>query len=175
MPDAGRGRLDLPSLTRAAADGSIHTVVTALPDLFGRLVGKRIHVRFFLDAIAAGGMHVCDYLLASDMEMDPTPGYAFTNWNTGYCDLHPTHGLAGKIAGLFGSHEEKPAPPRVQDVVPPPAAAAVASAPPAGAPNANAETAPPPKKRGFWGRVFGFGKRDDDKKPQADPDPKSHE
>jgi glutamine synthetase len=33
-------------------------------------------------------MHVCDYLLACDMEMDPTPGYAFTNWASGYGDLH---------------------------------------------------------------------------------------
>jgi glutamine synthetase len=33
-------------------------------------------------------MHVCDYLLACDMEMDPTPGYAFTSWETGYGDLH---------------------------------------------------------------------------------------
>src|SRR5262245_11101748 len=88
MPEPGRGRLDLADLARAAGDGSIHTVVTALPDLFGRLVGKRINARFFLDAIAEGGMHVCDYLLACDMEMDPTPGYAFTNWESGYGDLH---------------------------------------------------------------------------------------
>ena len=32
-------------------------------------------------------MHVCDYLLACDMEMDPTPGYAFTSWAKGYGDL----------------------------------------------------------------------------------------
>jgi glutamine synthetase len=94
MPDPARGRLDLAGLTRAAGDGSIHTVITAMPDLFGRLVGKRIHVRFFLDEIAHGGMHVCDYLLASDMEMDPTPGYAFTNWESGYGDLHVVPDLA---------------------------------------------------------------------------------
>jgi glutamine synthetase len=94
MPEPGRGRLDLADLARAAGEGNIHTVVTALPDLFGRLVGKRINVRFFLDAIAAGGMHVCDYLLACDMEMDPTPGYSFTNWETGYGDLHAVPDLA---------------------------------------------------------------------------------
>ena len=38
--------------------------------------------------MARGGMHVCDYLLACDMEMDPTPGYAFASWKTGYGDLH---------------------------------------------------------------------------------------
>jgi glutamine synthetase len=88
MPEPGRGRLDLAGLVRAADEGSIHTVVTALPDLFGRLVGKRINVRFFLDSVAAGGMHVCDYLLACDMEMDPTPGYGFSSWESGYGDLH---------------------------------------------------------------------------------------
>jgi glutamine synthetase len=39
-------------------------------------------------------MHVCDYLLACDMEMDPTPGYSFTNWETGYGDLHAVPDLA---------------------------------------------------------------------------------
>ena len=81
------GRLDLEELERAVADGSIETVVTALPDLYGRLVGKRINARFFLEEIAVHGMHVCDYLLACDMEMDPTPGYAFTSWKSGYGDL----------------------------------------------------------------------------------------
>jgi glutamine synthetase len=82
------GRLDLEALRRRVSDGSIDTVITALPDLYGRLVGKRIHGSFFLDEVASHGMHVCDYLLACDMEMDPTPGYAFTSWETGYGDLH---------------------------------------------------------------------------------------
>lgn len=81
------GLLDLERLERAVSDGAIETVVTALPDLYGRLVGKRINARFFLDEIAHHGMHVCDYLLACDMEMDPTPGYAFASWKTGYGDL----------------------------------------------------------------------------------------
>src|SRR4030095_17132360 len=94
MPEPGRGRLDLADLARAAGEGNIHTVVTALPVLFGALVGKRINARFFLDAIAEGGMQWCDYLLACDMEMDPTPGYAFTSWDTGYGDLHAVPDLA---------------------------------------------------------------------------------
>ncbi len=82
------GRLDEAELTRRIERGEIETVVTALPDLYGRLVGKRITGHFFLDEVARGGMHVCDYLLACDMEMDPTPGYAYTSWETGYGDLH---------------------------------------------------------------------------------------
>ena len=74
---------------RVAADGTIETVVTALPDLYGRLVGKRITgIVLPRRGRRSHGMHVCDYLLACDMEMDPTPGYAFTSWETGYGDLH---------------------------------------------------------------------------------------
>ena len=57
----------------------IETVVTVVPDLYGRLVGKRITGRFFLDETADHGMHMCDYLLACDMEIDPVQGYAFTD------------------------------------------------------------------------------------------------
>ena len=80
--------LVLDAQRRAVAQGEIHTVVSAFPDLYGRLVGKRIHARFFLDEVVLHGMHACNYLLACDMEMDPTPGYAFTSWDSGYGDLH---------------------------------------------------------------------------------------
>jgi glutamine synthetase len=89
----GPGHLDLAALRRGVEAGEIHTVVTAFPDLYGRLVGKRIQGRFFVDEVAEHGMHVCDYLLACDMEMDPTPGYAFTSWASGYGDLHATPDL----------------------------------------------------------------------------------
>jgi glutamine synthetase len=88
------GTLDAKALEREIAEGRIDTVVTALPDMYGRLVGKRIHGRFFLDEVLSHGMHVCDYLLACDMEMDPTPGYSFTSWQTGYGDLLAVPDLA---------------------------------------------------------------------------------
>ena len=94
MVDTPRGMLDLDALAREVADGRIDTVVTAVPDLYGRLVGKRIAGRFFLDEVARSGMHVCNYLLACDMEMDPTPGYAYTSWETGYGDLHAAPDLS---------------------------------------------------------------------------------
>ena len=43
------GMLSLDQLANAAQTGAIDTVITALPDLFGRLVGKRITARFFLE------------------------------------------------------------------------------------------------------------------------------
>ncbi len=97
-----RGLLDLAGLAGAAERGEIETVVTALPDLYGRLVGKRITTAFFLEEVARHGMHVCDYLLACDVEMDPTPGYAFTSWATGYGDLHcvPDLGTLRRAAWL---------------------------------------------------------------------------
>jgi glutamine synthetase len=94
VASAPAGTLDLEGLAREVERGAIDTVVTAFPDLYGRLVGKRIVGRFFLDEVARRGMHACDYLLACDMEMDPTPGYAFASWSTGYGDLHCVPDLA---------------------------------------------------------------------------------
>ncbi len=97
-----RGRLDLETLKQRIESGEIETVITAFPDLYGRLIGKRILGGFFLDEIVEGGMHVCDYLLACDMEMDPVPGYAFTSWADGYGDLHaiPDLGTLRRAAWL---------------------------------------------------------------------------
>jgi glutamine synthetase len=67
--------------------GEIETVLAVFPDLYGRLVGKRITGPFFLDEVLEHGMHACDYLLACDMEMDPVPGYRFTSWADGYGDV----------------------------------------------------------------------------------------
>ena len=81
------GLLSRSDLLAHVETGEIETIIAAIPDLYGRLMGKRIVARFFLDEIEAGGMHACDYLYASDMEMDPTPGYAFTSWAKGYGDM----------------------------------------------------------------------------------------
>ena len=63
-------------------------MLTAFPDLYGRLVGKRISGQFFCNEVLEHGMHACDYLLACDMEMDPVPGYRFASWADGYGDVH---------------------------------------------------------------------------------------
>ena len=52
------GLLDRETLAREIAEGRIETVITAIPDLYGRLVGKRITGRFFLEEVADHGMHV---------------------------------------------------------------------------------------------------------------------
>ena len=58
-----RGRLDLEGLERQVGDGSIETVLTVIPDLYGRLMGKRIVGSFFLEEIAKDAMHACDSIL----------------------------------------------------------------------------------------------------------------
>jgi glutamine synthetase len=86
-PDKIRGSLEIESLKTMVANEEIETVLTVFPDLYGRLMGKRISARYFLDDVLNGEIHACDYLLACDMEMDPVPGYAFTSWAKGYGDI----------------------------------------------------------------------------------------
>jgi glutamine synthetase len=84
-----QGRIDVKQLKRAVTDGEIDTVLVVFPDMYGRLVGKRIVGRFFIEEVAEAGIHACDYLLACDIDMDPVPGYQFTSWAKGYGDFHP--------------------------------------------------------------------------------------
>ena len=83
-----KGMLNLDELRQKIAEGEIETILAVFPDLYGRLVGKRITGDFFLEHTAGHGMHVCDYLLTVDMEMDVIDGYNFASWEQGYGDLH---------------------------------------------------------------------------------------
>lgn len=82
-----RGMLSIDELKKLVDSGEIETVLAVFPDLYGRLIGKRIIGPFFCDEILGHGMHACNYLLACDMEMDPVPGYKFTSWSKGYGDF----------------------------------------------------------------------------------------
>lgn len=81
-----QGRLDGAELARLVESGAIDTVVTTFTDMQGRLVGKRVTGRHFLDA-AHAEWHACNYLLANDMEMEPVPGFKATSWEQGYGDF----------------------------------------------------------------------------------------
>ena len=83
-----KGMLTLDELKGKIERGEIETVLAVFPDLYGRLVGKRIIGEFFLDHTVGHGMHACDYLLTVDMEMDVVEGYEFANWEKGYGDVH---------------------------------------------------------------------------------------
>jgi len=82
-----QGMLTGAELRELVEKGEIDTVLTVFPDLYGRLVGKRITGTFFCEEVMEHGMHACDYLLACDMEMDPVPGYRFASWEQGYGDV----------------------------------------------------------------------------------------
>jgi glutamine synthetase len=82
-----RGRFEAESLKQLVTDDQIETVLAVFPDMYGRLVGKRITGPFFVETVLDGDLHACDYLLACDMEMEPVAGYAFTNWASGYGDV----------------------------------------------------------------------------------------
>lgn len=83
-----RGMLSLEQLQQQVAEEQIETVIVAFTDHYGRLVGKRFDAEFFLESCVQGGTHGCDYLLTTDMEMEPIPGYDFANWELGYGDFH---------------------------------------------------------------------------------------
>ncbi len=80
------GRLELEELSRLAAEGAIDTVVCAFTDMQGRLVGKRMTARHFLE-VGHEEWHACDYLLTVDMEMEPVPGFKAASWDRGYGDF----------------------------------------------------------------------------------------
>src|SRR5687767_9354927 len=81
------GRLDARSLESLVRSGDIDTVLTVVPDGYGRLLGKRIVGRHFVDHALEAGVHACIYLFTVDMEMQPLPGFKLTSWERGYGDM----------------------------------------------------------------------------------------
>jgi hypothetical protein len=84
---AGDGRLSLEQLTAAVDDGAVDTVLLAMTDMQGRLQGKRLHARHFLDDTVGHAAEGCNYLLAVDVDMNTVDGYAMSSWSTGYGDF----------------------------------------------------------------------------------------
>lgn len=79
--------LSIDTLRAMIDDGRIDTVVVAFTDMQGRLQGKRLHGRYFLDVALSHGTEGCNYLLGVDIEMNTVPGYAITSWERGYGDM----------------------------------------------------------------------------------------
>ena len=98
------GNLAFEELKAAVKAGGIDTVLVAMVDMQGRLVGKRFQAEYFID----GGhreTHACDYLLANDIDMEPVPGYAAASWDKGYGDfvLAPDLSTLRKVPWLEGT------------------------------------------------------------------------
>lgn len=79
--------LTVAELRADIESGAVDTVIVAITDMQGRLVGKRIQGQFFLNETMNHGAEACNYLLAVDVEMNPVDGYAMASWDQGYGDL----------------------------------------------------------------------------------------
>src|SRR6202158_2906511 len=86
--------LTVEALERAVADRTVDTVVLALVDMEGRLVGKRLTGRHFLESAVPHGAESCEYLLATDVDMSPQQGYGLAGWNRGFGDFQLKSDLA---------------------------------------------------------------------------------
>jgi hypothetical protein len=96
---------------------------------------------------------------------------------TSSCELHQTHGILGKLAGMFGT-QEKPIPPRVENTGTTDTGNSTTSSAVAVATGGDVERVdapapePPKKKRGFWSKIFGRGKEDRQDEVRTVPPPK---
>jgi glutamine synthetase len=125
MADTMPGKLSFDDLKDVVATGEIDTVIAAQTDMQGRLMGKRFLADFFVES-AWEETHGCNYLLATDMEMETVPGYKATSWAKGYGDyvMRPDLDTIRRVPWLEGTalvlcdvldhhtHEEVPHSPR---------------------------------------------------------------
>lgn len=81
------GMLARADLEQMVAAGEIDTVIVAFCDMQGRLTGKRVSGRLFVEEVAAHGAECCNYLLAVDVDMNTVGGYSMSSWDTGYGDM----------------------------------------------------------------------------------------
>src|SRR5882672_8447536 len=80
-------RADAKGLEALIKKGLVDTVLTVFADGLGRLMGKRVVGRYFLDHVLHDGVHACIYLFTVDMEMEPLPGFMLASWERGYGDM----------------------------------------------------------------------------------------
>src|ERR671933_2759134 len=79
--------MTLDELRADASAGRTDTVLLMLCDMQGRLQGKRMTARHFLDEVVQQGAEACNYLLAVDVDMNTVDGYAMSSWERGYGDF----------------------------------------------------------------------------------------
>ena len=84
---ATTGYISMETLAQLHQAGEIDTVIMAFTDMQGRLIGKRVAARHFLENISHHGAECCNYLLAVDVENNTVQGYEFSSWDTGYGDM----------------------------------------------------------------------------------------
>jgi len=89
------GKVSVKELQALVDRDEIDTVICAVPDHWGRLVGKRLRPKtFFETALGDEGLHGSLFLMCVDMEMEPRTGYAVTDWSRGFQDFRFVPDLA---------------------------------------------------------------------------------
>jgi glutamine synthetase len=86
--------LTIDQLRNAVQGDHVDTVLLALTDMQGRLQGKRLTARHFLEDVAEHRAEACNYLLAVDVDMNTVDGYAMSSWEQGYGDFEMVPDLA---------------------------------------------------------------------------------
>jgi glutamine synthetase len=86
--------LTVDQLRADVESGAVDTVLVMVTDMQGRLQGKRLHARYFLDTVLEHGTEGCNYLLAVDVDMTTVDGYAMSSWDRGYGDFMMVPDLA---------------------------------------------------------------------------------
>lgn len=91
-------------LKKDVAEGRIDTIIAAQVDMQGRLMGKRFQAEYFVES-AYQETHSCNYLLATDIEMETISGYKATSWEQGYGDytMKPDLATLRKLPWLEGT------------------------------------------------------------------------
>jgi glutamine synthetase len=79
--------MSIEELTARVKRGEIDTVLLVITDMQGRLQGKRLTARHFLEEVAEHGAEGCNYLLAVDVDMNTVEGYEMSSWEKGYGDF----------------------------------------------------------------------------------------
>jgi glutamine synthetase len=83
----GSAPLSLSKLGQTIESGHVDTVLVVFTDMQGRLTGKRVHARYFIDEVMDAGMEGCNYLMAVDVENNTVSGYDISSWEQGYGDF----------------------------------------------------------------------------------------
>ncbi|GAA1260915.1 glutamine synthetase family protein [Sphaerisporangium rubeum] len=79
--------LTLDELRDEVTAGRVDTVLLAITDMQGRLQGKRLAARYFLEEVLDHAAEGCNYLLAVDVDMNTVGGYRMSSWDRGYGDF----------------------------------------------------------------------------------------
>jgi len=82
-----QGMLSFRALKKLAKTSEIETVCMVFTDMYGRFMGKRLDIDHFINKAAHSGITMCDYIFATDIEMNTMEGYQYSNWDKGFGDI----------------------------------------------------------------------------------------